>query len=235
MILVVAGTVLQKTMGLYEATHLIFYSWVIWIGFIPLPGGMLAMSIFTLNLLMRFLLKSDWTIEKSGIHLTHLGVLVLMFGAAYMHFNAREGYVIMGQGATSNTVYAYKNGELDITPPNKDGNGMNWGEPLVTLPFSLTLEEFVRVDYAGTRTPKHYYSDMIMTMDDVEFPVRVELNKPLYYKGYNLYQSSFIEIGDKKATILQVSENHAALSPYIASILIALGLLAHLIINRVRP
>ncbi len=232
MILVVIGTILQASMGLFEATHLIFYSWIIWLGYFPFPGGILALSLFTLNLLMRFLFKSEWTIQKSGVHLTHLGVLILLFGAFYTHVTAREGYMVMGEGATSNVIYAYNNGDLNITPPDESGIGMKWGDTLETLPFSMTLNTFTRQDYAGTRTPQNYHSDIIITDNKSNFPVRVELNNPLNYRGYNFYQSSFIEIGDKKATILQVSQNKGALSPYIASILIALGLIIHLIFMR---
>lgn len=229
MILVVIGTLLQASMGLYDAANLIFYSWVIWVEFVPVPGGMLAMSLFTLNLLMRFIFKSEWTIQKSGIHITHLGILILLFGAAYTHMTARDGYMVMGEDATSNIIYAYNKGELNITPPDENGTGMQWGETMATLPFSMTLDTFVRQDYAGTRTPKDYHSDITITENDLTFPVRIALNKPLNYRGYNFYQSSFIEIGDKKATILQVSKNKGALTPYIASLLIALGLLIHLI------
>jgi len=54
------------------------------------------------------------------------------------------------------------------------------------------------------------------------------MNEPLRYRGYTLYQSSFDLSGDTPYTVLTVVENKGRIFPYIASLLIALGLIIHL-------
>ena len=50
MILVFIGTIAQKDMGLYYAQQKYFSNWIYWLGFIPLPGGRLTMSIMFINM-----------------------------------------------------------------------------------------------------------------------------------------------------------------------------------------
>ena len=70
------GTVAQKWMGLHLALESFFFSWVVWLSFVPLPGGLAVMSFITVNLLFKFLLKSKWSVQKFGINLVHFGVLI---------------------------------------------------------------------------------------------------------------------------------------------------------------
>lgn len=230
MLLTIIGTVAQAQMGLYEATKIFFTNWLIWLGPVPIPGGMTAFLVFTINLLARFLFKSEWVWPKIGIHITHLGILILLFGGAVSHFNAKEGYMVLGEGATSNIIYAYENGDLNIIPPSEEGQGMQWGEPKMTLPFSITLKDFVRQDYPGTNTPSDYYSDINVRIDESDFPVRVSLNKPFRYQDFHFYQASFIDLGAHQATIFQVKKSRFDLIPYIASVLIFIGLALHIMI-----
>src|SRR5208282_5323279 len=53
--------------------------------------------------------------------------------------------------------------------------------------------------------------------------VLIRMNSPLRYRGESYYQASF-EPGDK-VSVLQVVHNPAAITPYVACSLIALGLL----------
>lgn len=233
MVVLIVGTVTQPSLGLHEATQRFLLSWLIWIGPMPLPlGGMTAMALITLNLLAKYLFKSEWHWRKSGIHLTHAGVLLLLVGGLVTVISAREGYMIIPEGRTSGEVYAFNQGQINITPPQKPGDRMSWGTPLENLPFTLTLTDFVRENYPGTETPKSYHSDVHVTQGPQKYPVRIAMNEPLRLKGYTIYQSSFLDVGDHQATILQVTHNNGRLFPYIATIMIAAGLILHLIFIR---
>lgn len=93
-IYLIAGTVAQASLGLYEATHIFFSSPVIWLAdFIPLPGFPVLMSIMTLNLLCKLIWKSTWSLRYSGIILVHLSVFLLLVGGLMTALFAKEGYM----------------------------------------------------------------------------------------------------------------------------------------------
>ena len=100
-----------------------------------------------------------------------------------------------------------------------------------TLPFSLYLGDFQANHHPGTMMAKAYHSDVIVKDGTVEWPVRIEMNAPLRYKGYTFFQSSFFKPeGDKEYSVFAVVENRAWLFPYIGTGLMAFGLLLHLVI-----
>lgn len=95
------------------------------------------------------------------------------------------------------------------------------------LPFSVYLKKFVKQDYLGTNSAKSYQSYIEIRDGISKIPQLIEMNEPVRYKGYTLFQSSFIE-GANDATVLAVVKNKGRLFPYIASILMCVGLLIHL-------
>ena len=99
------------------------------------------------------------------------------------------------------------------------------------LPFTVTLDDFVRKLHPGTQTPSHYHSDIQITDRDMTWSTRIAMNEPLRYKGYTLFQSSYADTPKGQATILAVVKNNGWLFPYIASAIIALGLLIHLFLK----
>ncbi len=98
------------------------------------------------------------------------------------------------------------------------------------LPFSVTLVDFIRETYPGTNKPKSYSSDIIITDGTQKWPARIEMNKPLRYRGYTLYQSSFEQTTEHETSILSVVENKGRLAPYIGTTIITLGLLLQLML-----
>lgn len=130
MLLLVAGTLAQKSMGLYAAQKMFFSSFFFWLGPLPLPGGYTLISFFSLCLLAKFLLQSEWSWRKAGIHLTHFGVLVLLFGGLITAIQAREGFMIIPENTESSylydyhqrTLYIFENDVLKMSVPFEDLN-----------------------------------------------------------------------------------------------------------------
>jgi hypothetical protein len=56
--------------------------------------------------------------------------------------------------------------------------------------------------------------------------VLIKMNEPLRYQGITFYQASFDErLPSNPATILQVVKNPSWLTPYLACVLVGLGLI----------
>jgi len=92
-------------------------------------------------------------------------------------------------------------------------------------PYSVYLSQFKFERYSGTDTPKDYSS--YVRVDDPERgvvrDVRIWMNNPLRYRGDTLYQSSF-DAETEKGTVLQVVDNRGWMAPYVACMIVAVGL-----------
>lgn len=331
-ILLVVGTVVQKEIGIQKSQEIYFSSFVYLLGFVPLPGGFTLMSILFINLLFKFLFKSEWSWAKSGSIVTHFGVLVLILGGGISYVSSYEGYMAIEEGSTNQVVEDYHQRILVIREDNKiiyqtnfeelrenlvinqpefsmtidkacyhcgitrrpeteqegwtspgkfmqlnpippepqDEKNMTGIEFSVSkagkdidgkyltfdkfpkppqfqknnktyqisierakhdLPFALTLNKFTQEMHAGTDMAKAYQSRVTVKDGDAEWPVLIEMNEPFRYRGYTFYQSSFDVTGEKPYTILSVVENRGRIFPYISTIIIAFGLLLHLVLR----
>lgn len=329
MVIVILGTVSQKWLGLHGALDTYFYAPVFWVGPLPVPGGILVMGAIFINLLARFIGYSVWTWPKIGIHLSHLGFLLLLVGGIVSAFSRTDTVIPIVENTSTSTSQSYdqsrlvvyknnaeifsknfediSNGTLsapalpfeikilntclnckielrdkdsaegwigasakmklvpakpDINPEANltglgfevSGKGVSgkyqtflfFPKPPVIqvendeyrfeikrieypLPFMVTLKDFRKTLYPGTDRPLSYESDIIITDSDTEFPATISMNKPLTYKGYTLYQSSYqIRPDGTEVSVLATVYNTGRYFPYIACLLLSIGLLTHL-------
>src|SRR6058998_1197944 len=92
-------------------------------------------------------------------------------------------------------------------------------------PYSVTLQKFTHEKYAGTEIPKNFSSRVTLIDPErsVNRDVLIYMNHPLRYRGETFYQAGFDK--NDQATILQVVHNPTFIAPYLACIVVALGLL----------
>lgn len=90
--------------------------------------------------------------------------------------------------------------------------------------FSLSLLKFSHDRYAGTDIPKNFSSRVRLKTDDgkTDREALIYMNNPLRFAGLTFYQAGF-ENNDR-TTILQVVRNPGRVLPYVACILMSLGL-----------
>ncbi len=95
------------------------------------------------------------------------------------------------------------------------------------LPYTVTLKKFSHDVYPGTDIPKNFSSLVHLSNPSKgeDRDVLIYMNQPLRYDGKAFYQASFGK-GDT-LSILQVVANPGWLLPYIACVLVGLGLLVH--------
>lgn len=99
------------------------------------------------------------------------------------------------------------------------------------LPFSVELQDFRKIDYPGTMKAREFESDIIVHSNGNEWPITISMNKPLRYKGYTLYQSSFDQSAQGEVTVLTAVKNAGHIFPYISTFVVLVGLLLHSVIR----
>ncbi|MFN8370449.1 MAG: cytochrome c biogenesis protein ResB [Bacteriovoracaceae bacterium] len=336
MFLVVVGTLAQKDIGLYLAQNRFFSSWILWIWYIPFPGGTAVLALIFLGLLSQLIFKTNYNSKKLGIAITHLGAFLLIFGGLLTGLFSYEGNMVLPEGSTSNYFEDYHKLEVAIVnTDNKDKDittsfGESWiynGSTLehaslpfkikITkfcrnsafnkregdsgsyvgfaknfaiseinlakedvenragiefdvvgsafdgkyaliealpiqqtltskegknyfieirhkrhrLPFSIQLIDFEKKVYAATEQAKSFKSVVNLIEGDLSQRTVIQMNEPLRYKGYTLYQASFAQEGKQETSVLTVVKNVGRLFPYISSIIICFGILIHLVFN----
>lgn len=340
MVLLTIGTIVQKDIGLHQAQMRYFSSWVVWSGFIPLPGGLTTMGLVYIGLLTKLIFKTPLTLKNSGIAITHLGSFLLLTGGLLTGLFSVEGNMVIQEGQSVSHFTDYHKRELalidtspkdfDLTTTFADGflrpgqhikhpnlpfeidvlhycencqilplkeaddfsgstrigfaqrfqlaptklakedsenrSGMEFivknatsgngryliveGMPIdqtlqiggkkyivelrrkqYELPFQIHLLDFEKKTHAATSMAKSFKSVVRLKEGDLDQRTVIQMNEPLRYKGYTLYQASFIEGLQSETTVLAVVKNVGRLFPYISSIIICIGILIHLLLN----
>ncbi len=112
------------------------------------------------------------------------------------------------------------------TPQHFNYGGHEWKIALrfqrAYQPFALTLLKFSHDVYPGTDIPKNFSSRVrLHAPGATDREVLIYMNNPLRYAGLTFYQSGY---EGEHTTILQVVRNPSWLMPYIACVMVALGL-----------
>jgi ABC-type transport system involved in cytochrome c biogenesis permease subunit len=105
----------------------------------------------------------------------------------------------------------------------------------VYYPYTLTLKDFTFKRYVGTNTAKDYRSTIVLRdpRHNIEREVPIWMNNPLRYDETTFYQSDFDHVTEQ-ATILSAVNNPSWMTPYVACMLVAIGMLTHFGIMLVR-
>ncbi len=99
-------------------------------------------------------------------------------------------------------------------------------------PYVVTLDDIRKEDYIGTSTPRDF-SSFVGLVDSsrgiVREGVRIWMNNPLRYAGETFYQSSYHAAGtipgsSKEWTALQVVKNTGWMIPYVACMIVLVGM-----------
>ncbi|MBV9079600.1 MAG: cytochrome c biogenesis protein ResB [Elusimicrobia bacterium] len=91
-------------------------------------------------------------------------------------------------------------------------------------PFALTLKKFRHDVYPGTDIAKNFSSQVHLSnaAKGEERDALIYMNHPLRYEGHTFYQASFGN--NDTLSVFQVVQNPAWITPYLACLLVALGL-----------
>ncbi|MFK5956948.1 MAG: cytochrome c biogenesis protein CcsA [Planctomycetota bacterium] len=159
--LTILGTLFQVEHGLYEAKETFFNSWFLTTGSgIPIfPGGVLVMSLLTVNLILGGLVRIKWRARNVGVLIIHFGIIAMLLSSLVKLTNSEEGQLrlYIGQQAdnfTSNSKWQISIWELRASTESPqwvladdqftDLEGDNTRSfHAADLPFTLKLSGFV--------------------------------------------------------------------------------------------
>lgn len=94
-ILLIAGTIEQKYIGLYAAQQKYFASFVLWQWGVPLPATKTTLLVICIGITAKILQPAAWKVKKIGNTLVHAGVLVLLTGTIVTGIGKQEGYLVL--------------------------------------------------------------------------------------------------------------------------------------------
>lgn len=122
-LLIFIGTVAQADEGLYQAQARYFKQWLVWgpVLFgarlpILLPGGYLLGTVLVINLATAHIRRFEWSARKWGVHLTHLGIVVLLAGQLASDMLSRETHLRLREGEARNYTEKHRAHELVFVP-----------------------------------------------------------------------------------------------------------------------
>lgn len=119
LVLIFAATLDQVNLGIWAVQEKYFRSFfVLWrAGDIPVPvfpGGYLLGGLLLINLITAHIYRFRFAWRKSGIFLTHLGLIVLLVGELLTGLWQEEYQMRLTEGQTSNYSESYRDNELAI-------------------------------------------------------------------------------------------------------------------------
>lgn len=114
-VLTVVGSIAQKYIGLHDAQMRYFSSWILWLSFVPLPGGRLTMTVVFVNLLARLIFGTPMQWKRSGVIISHLGALLLLVGGFITAYQSVEGYMLIPEGEQRGFFEDHYAKELAVT------------------------------------------------------------------------------------------------------------------------
>jgi hypothetical protein len=119
MILIFAATLDQVNLGIWAVQEKYFRSlFVLWrFGDVPIPvfpGGYLIGGFLLVNLISAHVYRFKLTWRKSGIFLTHLGLIMLLIGELLSGLLQQEFQMRLTEGETKNFAESYRHNELAI-------------------------------------------------------------------------------------------------------------------------
>jgi len=86
---------------------------------------------------------------------------------------------------------------------------LSFGQQVKTLPFELRLEQFEIDRYPGTQRPAMFRSRVTLTDPQRHLVLHkaIEMNDPLVYRRFNVYQSSYSGDGPQTTSVLSISRD----------------------------
>lgn len=130
--------------------------------------------------------------SRVGVYITHLSLLMIMFGGAAGAIWGVEGAMSIEEGTRVSWMQHNKGSNGGMNTMHENGAPV---PGFLSLGFDVECEKFTLETYDGSR-PKAFRSKLKFYENDVlVHQADIEVNHPTVYKGMTFYQASFNETG----------------------------------------
>ena len=133
MVLVAYGTFAQGWMSLFDVQRTYFAAWITWLDVgalrIPWPGGALALTLLSLNLLLGGVIRMRKGMATVGVLIAHLGILLLFGGSLVESLWSDKGQMTLRAGETRDEFQAYDEWEIAVLERVTQGTATEWVLP----------------------------------------------------------------------------------------------------------
>lgn len=163
LLLTFLGTLEQVEHGLFRVQKTYFESWFLVheFGFlpVPLPGGLLCMSLFGINLLVGGLVRLRLSSRNLGIFIVHVGMAIMLAAGLVKLTVSEEGHLTLFEQESSSEFVSYYEWEVAIFQggqagpltefliPQEDFLDLTSGKKRIfvddELPFQIELSNFL--------------------------------------------------------------------------------------------
>jgi hypothetical protein len=112
---------------------------------------------------------------------------------------------------------------LDLGGP---AAALRLGSIVIDLPYRVHLDDFLLLNYPGSRNPASYESHVRLYDEEQGVdgrPVRIYMNHPLTHRGFKHFQSSYDP--DELGTVLSVNYDPGKIPTYLGYTLLTIGFL----------
>ena len=159
-------------------------------------------------------------------------------GAMYVQFLAKESGQDLGTYALSQKVTSsFEEPFEDQVKVGKEKYGVSLRFQRSYRPYSLRLIDARGDTFSASRVVRNYSSDvhLVDPTRNTDRSVHIWMNNPLRFAGETFYQSSFGSLSQTKDfTVLSVVTNTGWMIPYVACVVVAIGLVSHFLITLAR-
>lgn len=154
MVLVLACTIDQVSLGTWGAVELYMRSWIVWrpmpgvlarpFGLegtpVPVfPGGALVGLVLMANLVAAQLRRLELSWKKAGLWIVHAGLILLFVGEFITGVYQVDSYMEINEGQTVNFVESHRDHELVVTDVTDPAHDEVYGVPQGTLAHEGTV------------------------------------------------------------------------------------------------
>ncbi|MBC7368660.1 MAG: cytochrome c biogenesis protein ResB [Undibacterium sp.] len=171
-ILIFAATVDQVNLGIWAVQQKYFHSlFVLWrVGDIPVPvfpGGYLIGGFLLINLISAQVYRFKLSAKKSGIWLTHVGLIILLIGELLTGLWQEEFALRLDEGQSKNYSESYRFNELAVTETTDAAF-----DDVVVIPEKILArgEAIQHAKLPFRIVPKLYYPNATIPENDSKAP-----------------------------------------------------------------
>jgi hypothetical protein len=179
------------------------------------PGGYLLGSLLLINLLAAHATRFRFSWKRSGIVLTHAGIVLLLVGQLLTDFFARESALRLTEGETKNYSEADRRSELAIVETSAANR-----DKVVVIPDTLLLSgsTFNRPELPFSLKVLRYYPNSFITNRTVipDAPPVTE-GPGVRFAPLELPRVTEMNLRDVPSAIVQVSTPQGVVGSYLLS------------------